>query len=333
MRSELIRDIGGALAQELSDAGFTVTGLPAAAAASLSGRPAGSGGGQAGGTGGGGTSGPVAVPVQLSFHLTSIYDHSVFEAMSRVVQKVTPGPSLMPPVENLLNALLASCGAEKVFLFDVVTKLYLATDSNPVQDAMYELCADMLDVVVDVSCIYDPLVAAPGQGGNAGVPAVRAPAEDSGRCSASFIRLSNGLVLYMREVAPYMALVALVKDDAAAGVGLDGSELDDGAFGGAGLEGAGGGMAHGGGMGGGDGSGAALPHSALSLTKGALVDRNMRVFASALREVFTGRPIISLPVTGGTAGSGGGAGAAASASGGGPGIELASAPGSARRRP
>lgn len=43
---------------------------------------------------------------------------------------------------------------QKSFLFDVVSKIYVATDSNPVDMQSYELCSDMIDVVIDVSCIY-----------------------------------------------------------------------------------------------------------------------------------------------------------------------------------
>lgn len=35
-----------------------------------------------------------------------------------------------------------------------VSKIYIATDSNPVDMQSYELCSDMIDVVIDVSCIY-----------------------------------------------------------------------------------------------------------------------------------------------------------------------------------
>jgi Ras-related GTP-binding protein C/D len=86
-----------------------------------------------------------------SFYLTSIYDHSIFEAFSRVVQKLIPQ---LPTLENLLNILVSNCGLEKAFLFDVVSKIYLATDSSPVDMLSYELCCDMIDVVIDVSCIY-----------------------------------------------------------------------------------------------------------------------------------------------------------------------------------
>lgn len=50
--------------------------------------------------------------------------------------------------------LLQNSGIEKAFLFDVVSKIYIATDSMPVDMQTYELCCDMIDVVIDISCIY-----------------------------------------------------------------------------------------------------------------------------------------------------------------------------------
>ena len=44
---------------------------------------------------------------------------------------------------------------EKAFLVDVVSKIYVATDSSfNVDMQMYELASDMIDVVIDISCIY-----------------------------------------------------------------------------------------------------------------------------------------------------------------------------------
>ena len=57
-------------------------------------------------------------------------------------------------LENLMNSLTSCCGMEKTFLFDVSTKLYLCTDSNPVDPGTLELCSNMIDVVLDVSEIY-----------------------------------------------------------------------------------------------------------------------------------------------------------------------------------
>mmetsp|Transcript_26075 Transcript_26075/g.52013 ORF Transcript_26075/g.52013 Transcript_26075/m.52013 type:complete len:348 (-) Transcript_26075:28-1071(-) len=143
----------------------------------------------------------VDLDINLSFYLTSIYDHSIFEAFSKVVQKLIPQ---LPTLENLLNILLSNCNMEKTFLFDVVSKIYIATDSNPVDMQSYELCSDMIDVVVDVSCIY-------------GVNNQEGDGEGDGLYydsqSSSTIRLGNGMVLYLREVNSYLALVCLLREE------------------------------------------------------------------------------------------------------------------------
>lgn len=134
--------------------------------------------------------------VNLSFYLTSIYDHSIFEAFSKVVQKLIPQ---LPALENLLNIFITNSGIEKAFLFDVVSKIYIATDSSPVDMQSYELCCDMIDVVIDVSCIYG--------------------LKEEGDCSAfdssssSIIKLNNGTVLYLREVNKFLALVCILRED------------------------------------------------------------------------------------------------------------------------
>jgi Ras-related GTP-binding protein C/D len=42
----------------------------------------------------------------------------------------------------------------KAFLFDVISKIYIATDSAPVDIPEYEICSDFIDVVIDISDIY-----------------------------------------------------------------------------------------------------------------------------------------------------------------------------------
>jgi Ras-related GTP-binding protein C/D len=49
---------------------------------------------------------------------------------------------------------MSSSNIEKSYLVDVKTKLYIATDSSPVDSHTYELCSDLVDVVIDVSFIY-----------------------------------------------------------------------------------------------------------------------------------------------------------------------------------
>uniref|UniRef100_H2SKZ8 Ras-related GTP-binding protein n=1 Tax=Takifugu rubripes TaxID=31033 RepID=H2SKZ8_TAKRU len=92
--------------------------------------------------------------INLSFYLTSIYDHSIFEAFSKVVQKLIPQ---LPTLENLLNIFISNSCIEKAFLFDVLSKIYIATDSSPVDMSTYELCCDMIDVVIDISSLTEIL--------------------------------------------------------------------------------------------------------------------------------------------------------------------------------
>lgn len=87
----------------------------------------------------------------VNFHLTSIYDYSIFEAFSKVIQKLIPQ---MHALENLLNIVLNSCGMEKAYLFDVLSKIYIASDTRPVDMACYEMCSDYIDVIVDISELY-----------------------------------------------------------------------------------------------------------------------------------------------------------------------------------
>ncbi|KAH9415830.1 ras-related GTP binding C/D [Dermatophagoides pteronyssinus] len=134
--------------------------------------------------------------ISLSFYLTSIYDHSIFEAFSKVVQKLIPQ---MPILENLLNVFISNSGIEKAFLFDVVSKIFIATDSSPVDMQSYELCCDMIDVVIDISCIYG--INEDGEGST------------FDQCSSSSIRLNSGTVLYLREVNKFLALVCILREE------------------------------------------------------------------------------------------------------------------------
>lgn len=136
--------------------------------------------------------------LHLSFFLTSIYDHSIFEAFSKVVQSLIPQ---LPTLENLLDVLIANCRMEKAFLIDVVSKIYVATDPSPVDMQTLELCSHMINVVIDVSCIYG------SKDERENVNAFHDPE------TQSVIKLSTELVLYLREVHKHLALVCLIRQD------------------------------------------------------------------------------------------------------------------------
>lgn len=90
--------------------------------------------------------------VQISFYLTSIFDHSIYEAFSRIVQKLIYE---LPALENLLDLLMQYSNFDKVFLFDINSKIYVATDSSPVDIQNYEVCAEFIDVSIDLDGLYD----------------------------------------------------------------------------------------------------------------------------------------------------------------------------------
>ena len=60
----------------------------------------------------------------------------------------------MNHLQNVLDVLVDHCKFDKVYVFDVISKLFVVTDSTPVNLMTYELCSDMIDVVIDLSCIY-----------------------------------------------------------------------------------------------------------------------------------------------------------------------------------
>merc|ERR1712194_318970 len=130
---------------------------------------------------------------------------------------------------------------ERAYLFDVVTKLVLAEDPSQSQSRpidAFELCADLLDVVIDVSCIYsgskggissaasidglgsspDDADLSPGGNGNGNANAASnnststtAAAYDSE--SSALIQLSNGLLLYLKQAGPFLAFVCLLREE------------------------------------------------------------------------------------------------------------------------
>jgi len=87
----------------------------------------------------------------LDYHLTTIYDQTLFEAFSKVTHKVIPQ---VPHLTTLLEYLIANCRMEKAFLFEVVSKLYIATDAAPVDIGIFSMCSEMIDVYLDISFIY-----------------------------------------------------------------------------------------------------------------------------------------------------------------------------------
>lgn len=133
--------------------------------------------------------------LQVSFYLTSIFDHSIYEAFSRIIQKLIYE---LPALENLLDLLVQYNKFEKLFLFDVNSKIYVATDSSPVDIQTYEACAEFIDVTIDLDGLYGD---------------VKDSDESKGNPTKCISRLQNGSVLYLHQMIRGLALVGLVRLD------------------------------------------------------------------------------------------------------------------------
>ncbi|PNS18261.1 hypothetical protein CAC42_7630 [Sphaceloma murrayae] len=142
----------------------------------------------------------------VSFYQTSIYDHSVFEAVSNVVQKLMPQ---LPTLESLLNSLCSTCRIQKAYLFDTPSKIYIASDTSPPDTNSYEVCSDLIDVVVDISELYGwDRTLEPSYTENEKTDLGNEACE-----SLVSMEKEGHPYLYLREMDQYLALVCIMGDE------------------------------------------------------------------------------------------------------------------------
>jgi len=148
--------------------------------------------------------------VPLNFHLTSVYDYSLQEAFSRVIHKLIDS---LPYLENLLNVFCANTSSPKAFLFDTTSKLYVATDASPVDQATHNLCCDYLYMLNS----FRPLYKSDTPPSTATSPALHPPADVSDPLStkapfypsaSTSLSPSQPVTLTFHLVTPHLALVA-----------------------------------------------------------------------------------------------------------------------------
>uniref|UniRef100_A0A1I8BSY5 GTP-binding protein n=1 Tax=Meloidogyne hapla TaxID=6305 RepID=A0A1I8BSY5_MELHA len=141
--------------------------------------------------------------IRINYHMTSIYDHSIFEAFSKVIQKLIKQLSVL---ESLLDIFNQGSNVEKSFLFDVASKIYIATDSSLVDMATYELCCDMIDVTIDISSIYGHKIDSNKQ-------QIHNRPIGFDQDTSAMIMLRTRQVIFLRQINVYLALVAVIKED------------------------------------------------------------------------------------------------------------------------
>ena len=137
-------------------------------------------------------------PLKLNFNLTSIYDHSVFEAFSNVVQRLISAQS--PYIVELLSMLNNNCNINTSFLFLSKSKIFLASDErNREYTKPYVLCSDAIHMLLKINDVYSPIAGDGLADPNGGATAV--------------IRLQDECVLYVRELPSALTLVMLLREE------------------------------------------------------------------------------------------------------------------------
>ncbi|KAI4183958.1 MAG: hypothetical protein L6R41_005069 [Letrouitia leprolyta] len=138
----------------------------------------------------------------VNYFATSIYDHSIFEAFSKVIQGLVPQ---LPTYEALLNTVAASCRFQKVYIIDVMSKVYIASDTTPSDLSTYELCSDFVNAIMDLSDMY----------GWDRKQEAATDARSKDVCSQtaeSIVSSVRNHTLYLREINAFLAFIGVSKE-------------------------------------------------------------------------------------------------------------------------
>lgn len=160
--------------------------------------------------------------LKLNFNLTSIYDHSVFQAFSLVVQKLIRRQ--LPYLVELLSMMNANSNVDLSYLFLSRSKIFIAVDERNRQKVRtYDLCSDAIDIMVRMDRIYsdDPTGETDGRVTSSPTNHTHADDEDGSGASAgkrqqlasSTIHLSSDDVVYVRELKNELTLVMMLRDE------------------------------------------------------------------------------------------------------------------------
>ncbi|KAK0555576.1 GTP-binding protein gtr2 [Tilletia horrida] len=164
--------------------------------------------------------------LDIHYHLTSIYDSSIFVAFSRVIRELMKTNTFTHQLDDLCDRLNSTCSMERTYIFDVPNRLYLAADNSPSDGNAFSTMSAYLKFLLQFSGIYSHLQEpGPGAGeapseenGNLlGVPQKeRPPARlpiSTGRYASSTARLTKDISLAFWQLNNSLALVSMLRTD------------------------------------------------------------------------------------------------------------------------
>lgn len=168
--------------------------------------------------------GPAGEPVQLDtevnirFHLTSVFDSSVFVAFSRIQQRLMQNEggadtsrttdaepdapehlvSLHDAIESACNSLCASCLLEKAYVFDVPSRTFIGCDTSPFDLPLFDVMFEYIKFLSQFSALYSDVAQASG-------------AKATRKWSASVVRLGSDTSVAFWQLDNHLALLATVR--------------------------------------------------------------------------------------------------------------------------
>lgn len=132
----------------------------------------------------------------IDYYQTSIFDQSIYEVLSKIISRLIPE---LPSLEQLLDNFVQHSLIEKAFLCDLKSKLYFVTDSSPLDSRIYEVCAEFIDLSIDMDILVSP------------------EQQTSRKPLKCVSRLTGGIKLYLIEMLKDICLIAFIRDDDGAG--------------------------------------------------------------------------------------------------------------------
>ncbi|ORX34143.1 Gtr1/RagA G protein conserved region-domain-containing protein [Kockovaella imperatae] len=92
-----------------------------------------------------------SIQSEVRFDMTSVHDVSLREAWSRVLQGIM---EMLPSVESLLINFTGSSGMDNTYLFDMESRVVVASDNRGRNDATMQLVTEYLDKFLQFADLY-----------------------------------------------------------------------------------------------------------------------------------------------------------------------------------
>ncbi|KDN40976.1 hypothetical protein K437DRAFT_227080 [Tilletiaria anomala UBC 951] len=155
---------------------------------------------------------PLESSVKLHFHLTSIFDNSVFVALSKVQQSLMEG-ALAASLESACDSICGSCRFDKAFLMDVPSRTYISSDSTPFEPTLFDMVCEYVNFLLLFSDVYSDL-----QPPASSSPATTTASSNEGQAkqgkwASSVCKLNPDISVCFWQVDNRLALIAIIKSD------------------------------------------------------------------------------------------------------------------------